>query len=116
MTAGGGRSFILECESTEADLRAPRICRLLGRIDSIDRYGWWLATVDPPFIGQRYGLGAVDLSEIGIATKIAGQTLFDERVTIPVLVGRFVHGCGDLDRPMPERVEIILWCCAKPLL
>jgi hypothetical protein len=35
-----------------------------------------LVTVDPPLIGQRYGLGAKDINSLLLATRHEGRTLF----------------------------------------
>jgi hypothetical protein len=84
-------------------------------VDATDRDDYWLAAVDPPFIGQRYGLGASDISEVILATKFAGHSLFDERRIIPVSVARIVDGGICPETLRPEQIEVILWCAAKPI-
>ncbi len=88
----------------------------MAHVDATDRDDYWLAAVDPPFMGQRYGLGASDISEVILATKFAGHSLFDERKIIPVSVARIVGGGIRPSETLgPEQMEVILWCSAKPM-
>jgi hypothetical protein len=67
--------FILECESREPDLSTARICRLVAQLKAADRDDYWFAEVYPPFLRQHFGLGAEEISDIGIATKVKGLTV-----------------------------------------
>jgi hypothetical protein len=69
-------SFTLECESQEPDLSAPRTCRLVALLRAADRDDYWLAEVDPPFIGQHLRSGADDIADIVLATRFKGFSLF----------------------------------------
>jgi hypothetical protein len=109
--------FTLECENREPDLSAARTCRLLAQLKAEDRDDYWLAEVDPPFLGQHFGLGAVDISDIVIATKLKGFSLLDsEAATAPVYVARILDRNVIATRTLkPDQAELILWCIARPL-
>ena len=109
--------FTLECESREPDLSAERTCRLVAPLKAEDRDDYWLAEVDPPFLGQHFGLGAEEISDIVIATIIAGLSLLDpEQAMLPVYVERILDRNVIATRTLkPGQAKVILWCTAKPL-
>ena len=59
--------------SPEAQLRA---CWAQGRLRTSSRDDWMLVRIEPPLIGQPYGLGDRDLERVLLATRHAGTTLF----------------------------------------
>jgi hypothetical protein len=100
--------FTLECESTDPDRSSPRACQLLGLISAPDRDDYWLARVDPPFAGARPGEND-PISEVIIATKFVGQTVFDTRSYIPVYVARVLEKSAILKREiLPNQIEVML--------
>ena len=115
MTDAVVRSFILQCESRELDLSAPRTCHLASQVNVGERDDCWLAQVDPPFLGQHFGLGADLITDVVIATRLPGVSLFDEeRIDVPIYVARILDPDGIAKRTLePEQIELILWCYAK---
>lgn len=106
-----GLVLILECESREADQRGPRTCRLLANVSASDRDDYWLAEVDPPFIGQQFGLAAEDITEVIVATRYRGQSLFDMHSrTIAVYIARILDRRVVATKTLePGQTELILW-------
>ena len=109
--------IVLECESREPDLSSRRSCTLLGRLIAPDRDDYWLAKVDPPFLGQHFGLGATEISDVVVATRLRGLSLFDqERPDVPVYVARILdHNVITSRTVQPNQIELILWCYAKQI-
>lgn len=110
-------SFILECESRETDLAAPRTCRLLGRLVDTEKGDYWLAEVTPPFIGQHFGLGPEDIGRVILAPKFRGQALLDGDGGItPVYVcrPRTPSVVASLELAL-DQIEVMLWGELKPL-
>lgn len=104
-------SFVLECESREADQSAPRTCHLIAPINVGNRNDCWVAEVDPPFIGQPFGLGAKDIDRVIVASKWDGISLFDEnRIDIPVYVVHIRDPSVTTNRSLgSEEVEVMFW-------
>ena len=105
------RSFILECESRETDLAAPRRCRLLGRLVDVEKGDYWLAEVMPPFIGQHFGLGAEEIGRVILAPKFHGQALLDaEKGSTSVYVCRPRDPCVVASLELTsDQVDVMLW-------
>lgn len=103
--------LILECESGEADLAAPRKCSLVERMrDSAGQEGW-LVEVTPPFIGQHFGLGPTDIDMVILLPKSVGVELADvARGRVSVYVCRSLYdGTADFRVLAHDRVELMLW-------
>lgn len=58
------------------DLRQPRACSYQARLADIHRDDYMLVSIDPPLIGQRYGLGDNDIDSLLLATRHEGRSLF----------------------------------------
>lgn len=54
----------------------PRKCKRLARIASESRNDLLLIEIEPPIVGQRYGLGEKDIDVVVVATRHAGDSLF----------------------------------------
>ncbi len=63
--------------STEGyDLEEPRKCWKIRRLSTPDRDDLLLIRIDPPLIGQKYGLGGRDIDRVIVASRHKGHTLF----------------------------------------
>lgn len=82
-------------------LTEPRSCKRIKRVRSDNRDDLLLVKVEPPLIGQLYGLGGRDIDTLLIATRHKGDSLFPIRKW-PV----FVH-VARLLIENPERREQI---------
>jgi len=67
--------FFLDATET-GDPRELRACWLEGRLRDSSRDDYMLVRIDPPLIGQPYGLGDRDIERVLLATRHAGRTLF----------------------------------------
>jgi len=57
-------------------LEEPRRCKRIKRVRSDNRDDLLLVKVEPPLIGQRYGLGGRDIDTLLVATRHEGDSLF----------------------------------------
>lgn len=63
--------------STESsNLAKPRACWIKGRITAGARDDSLLVQVDPPLVGQQYGLGDKDITDLILAPRLQGGSLF----------------------------------------
>lgn len=60
-------------------LEEPRGCKRIKRMRSDSRDDMLLVKVEPPLIGQPYGLGGEDIDILLIATRHKGDSLFPIR-------------------------------------
>jgi len=82
-------------------LEEPRSCKRIKRVRSDNRDDLLLVRVEPPLIGQPYGLGGRDIDTLLIATRHKGDSLFPIREW-PV----FVHVARLLIENPVEREQI----------
>jgi hypothetical protein len=68
--------FLSAAGEMRADLATVRACWSKGRLRDDVRDDYMLSEVDPPVIGQEYGLGDQDIRELIISTHFRGFTLF----------------------------------------
>jgi len=57
-------------------MREPRRCFRIKRLAGDERDDLLLIRVDPPFVGQWYGLGGQNIHQVILATRFAGDSLF----------------------------------------
>lgn len=62
--------------SDGAMLEEPRACYKTRRLAGGHSDGYLLCEIVPPFIGQRYGLGARDIDQVVITGRDSGSSLF----------------------------------------
>lgn len=67
---------ISAADEVNGDLALTRKCRVLGRLKDDFRDDYMLVSIDPPVIGQEYGLGDQDITKLVISTRSQGETLF----------------------------------------
>ena len=58
------------------DMESPRRCRAVKRLRSEHRDDLLLIDIDPPLIGQKYGLGGRDVDQVVVASRHQGEPLF----------------------------------------
>jgi len=54
----------------------PRACWCKKRLRDARRDDWMLAAIEPPIVGQTFGLGDEDIYQVLLATRLQGRTLF----------------------------------------
>ena len=82
-------------------LEEPRSCKRIKRVRSDNRDDLLLVKVEPPLIGQPYGLGGRDIDTLLVATRHKGDSLFPIKEW-PV----FVHVARLLIENPEEREQI----------
>jgi hypothetical protein len=87
--------FYLSSHDIEPPL-SPRRCYAIKRLRGKVRDDYLLIRIDPPLIGQPYGMGGRDIDQVIVATRHEGASLFPIR-DWPV----FVH----VARPLIEHPE-----------
>ena len=57
-------------------LSKPRVCRFVKRLRDVNRDDYMLVEIDPPLIGQSFGLGGTDITNLLLSTRHKGYTLY----------------------------------------
>jgi hypothetical protein len=93
------------------DMALIRACRVRGRLHDQFHREHMLIHVDPPVIGQPYGLGARDLTRLIVTARFVGFTLFPiSEWPCHVYVSRMLdEGITGSSAFTGEQVEIIAW-------
>lgn len=68
--------FFLTTAGEYEPLAAPRACMQRARLHDELRDDYMLVDIDPPLPGQRFGLGAPDVTSLLLSTRHRGQTLY----------------------------------------
>lgn len=68
--------FYLSTAGEYEALAEPRACAIRGRLRDLSRDDYMLVEIDPPLVGQGYGLGGQDINHLLLSTRFSGQTLF----------------------------------------
>jgi len=93
------------------DLALPRACWFKNRLKDGVRDDYLLIEIEPPILGQRYGLRSENITELVISTRYQGLSLFPvthwpcdvyvARILDSSIVQTHVFG--------PNQVELIGW-------
>jgi hypothetical protein len=67
--------FYLSTDKEYEGLTAPRACYVEARLSDQARDDHLLIRIDPPLIGQSFGLGSRDIEELVISARFEGSTL-----------------------------------------
>jgi hypothetical protein len=68
--------FLTAVGEVQGDLAVPRACRTKGRLRDNVRDDYMLVEVEPAIIGQEYGLGRKDITEVLLSSRYQGFSLF----------------------------------------
>lgn len=68
--------FFLCAKGENHDLSYPRACWRRKRLRDNIRDDYLLVEIAPPLLGQKYGLGDKDISQLILATRHQGDTVF----------------------------------------
>jgi hypothetical protein len=98
--------------STEGyDLYQPRSCKRIRPIASDSRTYMLLIEIDPPLIGQKYGLGGRDISLVIIAPRHKGGSLFPiaDWPTYVHVARPLIENVESRDTVGDNELELIAW-------
>jgi len=92
-------------------LSLPRACRQLGRFADVNRDDYMLVEIDPPLIGQSFGLGDKDITRLLLSTRHQGHSLFPiDEWPAHVYVTRLLdQKVISNNRFSAQQVELIAW-------
>jgi len=104
--------FFLGSSEHRGEWSLPRACWIQARINDDNGGEYLLVRINPPVIGQTYGLGEHDIADLIIAPHCSGATLFPlSRFPLPVYVYRILdRAIADDFSFNPSRVEMVAWC------
>jgi hypothetical protein len=68
--------FLSAAGEMRGDLALPRACWFKNRLKDGVRDDYMLIEIEPPILGQPYGLGSESITELIISTRHQGLTLF----------------------------------------
>jgi hypothetical protein len=68
--------FLSAASEMRGDLAAVRACWTEGRLRDSVRDDYMLVGIEPPVVGQHYGLGGEDITELVISARWTGYSLF----------------------------------------
>ena len=71
--------FLSAAGEMRGDLSTTRVCWIRGRLRDEIRDDYMLIEIEPPLIGQAYGLGDRDITNLLISSHLQGFTLFPIR-------------------------------------
>ena len=94
----------------------PRRCSFVRRLHHESRKDLMLVHIDPPFIGQQFGLGSRDLELIILAPRLEGYSLFPISTwPCPVHCIRIVTGTPDEKGFISQKSrQVIDWASLWP--
>jgi hypothetical protein len=92
-------------------LSKPRACRFIRRLHDVNRDDYMLVSIDPPLIGQSFGLGGDDVTKLLLSSRHQGLTLYPVSkwptyVYVARVVDPKVLGAESFTR---EQVQLIAW-------
>ncbi|GAO37568.1 hypothetical protein SCT_3001 [Sulfuricella sp. T08] len=93
------------------NLEEPRSCKRVKRLRSDSRDDLLLIRIDPPLIGQLYGLGGREIDNVLVATRHKGDSLFPIKGW-PVLVHvarLLIDNPDERDQVHDNEFESIAW-------
>jgi len=114
----GKPDLFLSTASESRELAIPRACWAKGRLRDQLRDDYLLIEIEPPLIGQKYGLGDQDITRLIISTRLEGESLFPLRERqYHVYVARILDDAIIKTRAFtPGQVELIAWGTIFPTL
>jgi hypothetical protein len=103
--------FFLTSASEGYDFKETRKCKIIKRLRSKNRDDLMMIKIDPPVIGQKYGLGGKDIDIVFIATRHQGDSLFPiKKWPVFVHVARFlINNPEERDVIDDNEFESIAW-------
>jgi len=97
--------------STESDiLKQPRKCYIIKKFKAEKREGFLLIKIDPPIIGQNFGLGGNDIDYVALSHRHVGASLFPiSEWPLHVFVARLLINPDFVDKLLIKDTQLIAW-------
>ena len=92
------------------DMEEPRKCYKIKKLNGI-KNDYLLIKIDPPIIGQKYGLGGKDIDKVLVFTRHVGASLFPiNKWPVYVHVARLlIENPESIDKISPNEYHRIAW-------
>lgn len=103
--------FFLGSTEVDGDLARVRSCWRKGRLECPHGAGCLAVTADPPIIGQPFGLGGSDITDIIVSPHYEGDSLFPiTQYPVHVYIYRALRPEVFEGKPWSEDdIEMIAW-------
>ena len=103
--------FFLSAAGENQGLTAPRACWVKARLSDALRNDHMFIDINPPLIGQRFGLGAQDITHLILSPKYEGVSLFPvEEWPCHVYVSRIVDDTITTTLTFTRsQIEVVAW-------
>lgn len=103
--------FFLTTAGEYGPLAEPRACWVLDCVQNETRDDYMLVRIDPSLVGQQFGLGHKDITELILATRHEGYSLFPiGRWPAHVYVVRVIDDSVlRMRRFSRDQIELIAW-------
>ena len=104
-------SFFLTTAGEYKLLSQPRACWFIRRLKDVNRDDYMVVKIDPPLIGQSFGLGRLDITELLLSTRHQGFSLFSTfQGPMEVYVARFTCQLAPTAEIFErDHVQLIAW-------
>jgi hypothetical protein len=104
-------TFFMSTAGEYEPLAAPRACSEKARLRDMVRDDHMLIDIEPALDGQRFGLGAADISQLIVSAHLSTQTLYPIAewpcfVYVARIVDKAILKSREFTR---EQVELIAW-------
>jgi hypothetical protein len=92
-------------------IEKPRLCQTVKRVCSDTRDDLLLIKIEPPLVGQSYGLGSRDIDTLLVATRHKGASLFPiKEWPVFVYVSRLlIENPEEREQIHDNEFELIAW-------
>lgn len=103
--------FYLSAAGEYEPLAAPRACWQRARLRDVVRDDHMLIDIEPGLIGQGFGLGSTDITQLIISARYSGKTLYPISewpffVYVSRILDRAIIESGSFTR---DQIELIAW-------
>jgi hypothetical protein len=111
MIGDGDPIFYLTTAGEYQLLSKPRACWFIRRLRDVNRDDYMLVKIDPPLIGQSFGLGGNDVTTLLLSTRHRGFSLYPvTQWPTYVYVARIADPrVLEAESFTPEQVQLIAW-------
>lgn len=102
--------YISAASEMRGDMATIRACWMLRRVPDECRDDRMLIKIDPPIIGQAFGLGGTDIRTVLISARSVGTSLFPmSEWPMRVYVSRLADPGALAEPPATSGSQIIAW-------
>lgn len=108
--------FVMASSETEP-FASRRRCHVVKDLVSESRSDLLLVNIEPPVIGQAFGLGGVDISQVVVAPRLDGRGFGDLETCWPVPVYVLLLGApvSDGSTVHDEDLSLVAWAEVYPV-